>query len=1322
MSIFLSEYNVTPTTSGQTLGEIDVVNVSGGTGPYTVSWSGANLNYISNGFTSTQWDLYNLAEGVYEATITDSVSVTGNTSVVISAYTLPTFNASVTSYSCVTNPNLFCEVTVQNASTSSLYNFNQSATTLNYSLYRDGTLFESKLVSTADTVTPQVFKKLPNGEYTLTIGRQESLTRKFLVTDSVCTATTYTKSASTATPFSAITSNWTKNSHFAAGEYYVGHTPSVYTTGLYNWGHVLDTSGHWFFTGDSTTGILEYPTSNPNTGRTTDTNRNWYLGVSGSSDCQEGWNCGPRGPNTDPIVALTAYDLTGATINTSAFRGTYYYHRYLNKFFVWETTTGVTNSDYAWITFNPTADRDAKGDPVSSEIITQKPTTFEMKMMEGDGTFWATNAADEVLAATTYCDAGLQTNYLESAIKLGAGINSGDTQQASYISPCSYLDYTHDIYVRGSGSTTLTASIVLAYFRDRYGTYGESGATHYLTLDFITCSGATISFNRGQNARAFQRDAYGQTIIQGNPEESDDENIQQLVQNAQQSAISQFQSDYPEEYNSLVGGSDDGGDEIDGGYDDESEGDASIFEILSGVDTFMIIYNAILLQMISDYESGLSGGEQRFTTTTNKEFDSIVLTNGPRDIMETSHCSPWDCEHNINTQGCLKVRITRTGSQGENFNIKMTDTMGETSIATSTNATKDAGADNPFNALYEINFNLNDSSTWSGSTHSAPDWVVGTELQRFLGGQRVGYMANQPFGMAYGMGFTGTGANYNMSLGNPQLIANSSAITLTQTVEYNPDTQGSKSLLQLLGNNNIRETKNCAYNPRCESELTIPSVKPLLTATIQTFKEPITVLGGLAKYSTKIEDIKIINLSGYSGNTPIITAYTSGDTSDLLLNQSYLKLDIHTYNHEQGSFNIKSEYSYLFNTMSEISSLQFRKKGIGLSATTSIPLSGLPTGSSWQYIVKPSFIFKDKTTRDPVWVDTTDNTNGVSFNKSKDYYMVVVEPPQEPILNNVDINFKNNRNTSIILTTKKTIVDGVPSHDGVKSAFTYSALTLPYPPNTANIQVYVNGLLLAQSDSQPVNNSYPGALSWVNGEYYFSDNRLILKPQTVINGDIMQIIYPRSTDKSYHYQNITVGTLTTNTESTMYKDIANYYINLEYPAIGTISVAFNGQVLTENIDFARVGESKIQFLTYTVGGSPDFTSADSIVMYYVTQYNLVGLANTKEPRINVELSKKLGLKEEVRLVVYDSDGNIVQDELTTFKTTDNGTVNSSFFVTVPNPGTYSYNLESRRYYPLLTGKEIKTERSSRYISFTIDKTTFYSPYKPKTLGGLDNSF
>ena len=52
---FINQYNVTPTVSGQSTGIIDVINVSGGTAPYSVSWSGATNNGY---YTSTQWDIF----------------------------------------------------------------------------------------------------------------------------------------------------------------------------------------------------------------------------------------------------------------------------------------------------------------------------------------------------------------------------------------------------------------------------------------------------------------------------------------------------------------------------------------------------------------------------------------------------------------------------------------------------------------------------------------------------------------------------------------------------------------------------------------------------------------------------------------------------------------------------------------------------------------------------------------------------------------------------------------------------------------------------------------------------------------------------------------------------------------------------------------------------------------------------------------------------------------------------------------------------------------------------------------------------------------
>jgi hypothetical protein len=1318
MSAFLNEYNVTPTVSGQSIGSIDVVNVSGGTGPYTVSWSGATVNGVTTG---TTWDQNNLAEGVYKATITDTNSNEGTTLVYLSAYTNPTFSALITSYSCVTNPNLYCEVTVYSAGTNNVFSplsGQQSASTFNYSLYKDGALFESKTVATADTQTSQVFKNLTNGEYMLNVGREQSLTRNFKITDSQCTAGTISVSATSnpAYRLSAITSAYTINSHFAAATMYIGNTPGFHTTGLNNWTHVLNTPGHWFFTGNTTSGgALDYPNVNPNTARTTDTDRYWYLGVSGSSDCQEGWNCGPSGvSNGDPVVANSQKDLTGATINTTAFRGTYYYHKYLNKFFIWDSTTGVTNSDMAWVTFNPTADRDSKGDPVSSEIITQKDTTFQFLALTAAG---ATNIFPYVGNSNVVGDyrgyaSKLQNNYCSTAIK--HLFTSGDTSRTSLISPCSYLDYTHETYLFQSGGSDSSASVVLAYFRDNNGTYGESGATHYLTLDYQQSSGATVSFNKGQSARAFQRDAYGQEIIVGNPEDSEDPEVVEAIRRAKEQAIAQFQEEYPD---LAIGGMAPMEDDV--GGDDEHGSDYGtdeLFDIYSEIGEFVELYERILLTLLE----GLDLNE--YISTEYKEFSTIVLRNGPGGGVTPSgaHRSPYDLEFELPTQGAIKVKVTRSGNEGERFKIQMTPTMGEKSNAYAANATLDISASSAtFKTYHEINFDLTDSNTWSGSSQSAPTWVTGTELQRFLGGTRVGHMVQGVFGVFYGGGLTGTGANYTVKPTTPTFISNNSAITLTEKTIYNPNISiGSQNLGSVVGNNNVQFSKNCDFNPRCGSELTIPNIRPKASATLQTFKEPKVILEGLSKPNGALEDLRIINLSGYSGNTPVITANTSGTTSDLLLEKSYLKINVHAYDYETSKLRIKPNYSYLFNTLSEISNPEDRKLGISLSAQTLIPLSGLPTASTWQYIIKPSFIFKDKSTKDPIWLDNYNYLGGVGINNTKDYYMALVEPPSEPNLKNQYINYDSKKSTGNlrIVSTVKTVTD-VPDFLGTKSAFTWSALTIPYPPQS-NVQVVVNGITVTQSLSKDINAYTSSSKYGPTGDYWWQGNRLIFRPATVKNNDIVQVLYPAVTDKNYYNQRLTVGTVGTDSNANIYQDTSNYYINLEYPSLGAIQLILNGQVLTEGVDFQKVGEKRIQFLTYVVDGTIDFSSSDIISMYYLTQYNLTGLASTRNPIVDISINKKLYVVEELKLVVIDSNGDIVQEDVETFNSSEGGVVSSRFIIDTPTFGTYSYTVQSKRYYPLLNNKEISTERSTKPISFIIDRTTFYSPYTkiPKNSG------
>jgi len=630
--------------------------------------------------------------------------------------------------------------------------------------------------------------------------------------------------------------------------------------------------------------------------------------------------------------------------------------------------------------------------------------------------------------------------------------------------------------------------------------------------------------------------------------------------------------------------------------------------------------------------------------------------------------------------------------------------MGPT--GTFTNTSKNVGTSNPFNETYEINFDLTTSATWSGTSQSAPDWVNGTELQRFLGGTRVGYMANQYNSIVYQGGLTGTAANYTVSLANTQLISNSSAITLTQETVYAPDTYMYKSLLNSVGNNNTNKSKPCDYYPICNTELKIPNIRPQVMGSIQTLVEPTVVLEGLNKIGKDLESTKIINLSAYTGNTPIITANTSGATSDLLLSKSHLKLDIYSYHHSQNKFNLKPEYNYLFNTLSEISTPSLIKKGRALSGTTILPLSGLPTASTWQYIVKPSFIVKDKSTKDPIWIDNSTSKEKVKLDSGLDYYMALVDAPSEPNITNNQIKFQST--SSVRLTSKYATVTGVPNFSGNQSGYTYSAVTLPFVPSS-NIQVIANGLTLKQTDEN--------SNAFVNGDYYINGIRITFASRTVKNGDIVQIIYPSNGDRSYYNQSFTVGTPGTTDTAQIYQDSASYYITLDYEALGAVSLTLNGQILTENVDYRRAAPNKLQFLTYKVGEVPDFSSADVINMYYLTQYYVLGLAATSNPNVNVEINKKLGVKEELRFVVYDTNGNIIDEQIAMFTTEEVGTLVKIFKITVPSAATYYYTVSHKRYYPLLNGKEITTERSSKRITFTIDSTTFNSPYAKKNNDG-----
>ena len=102
---------LTHTLDGKCHGSILQTNVTGGTAPYTVSWSG-----VSN-FSATTFDVVNLCAGLYTATITDSNRVSGSTSLRISGLTEPTVTGTLSNASCITDPNSLGTISITTSTT-----------------------------------------------------------------------------------------------------------------------------------------------------------------------------------------------------------------------------------------------------------------------------------------------------------------------------------------------------------------------------------------------------------------------------------------------------------------------------------------------------------------------------------------------------------------------------------------------------------------------------------------------------------------------------------------------------------------------------------------------------------------------------------------------------------------------------------------------------------------------------------------------------------------------------------------------------------------------------------------------------------------------------------------------------------------------------------------------------------------------------------------------------------------------------------------------------------------------------------------------------
>ena len=82
--------------------------------------------------------------------------------------------------------------------------------------------------------------------------------------------------------------------------------------------------------------------------------------------------------------------------------------------------------------------------------------------------------------------------------------------------------------------------------------------------------------------------------------------------------------------------------------------------------------------------------------------------------------------------------------------------------------------------------------------------------------------------------------------------------------------------------------------------------------------------------------------------------------------------------------------------------------------------------------------------------------------------------------------------------------------------------------------------------------------------------------------------------------------------------------------------------------------------------------------------------------------------EEVKLVVYNSSGTSVFNQVRVLPKGVSGNRNLTFTISVPEPGSYYYQLQAIREYPLISNDMIKTETRTEKVPFTMTPATFYS--------------
>jgi hypothetical protein len=462
-------------------------------------------------------------------------------------------------------------------------------------------------------------------------------------------------------------------------------------------------------------------------------------------------------------------------------------------------------------------------------------------------------------------------------------------------------------------------------------------------------------------------------------------------------------------------------------------------------------------------------------------------------------------------------------------------------------------------------------------------------------------------------------------------------------------------------------------------------------------------------------------------NTSAFTLYCewTNNNNEIVNRNGIPKVDVFAYLPEENKFLQHSYMTKIFDNFVVMTGTT----GYIVRASDDILLGQLDSFDFWEYMIKPSYLYRDKLEKivnkpnditvmsgeSNSWFDTLDtnptpNTQYGFYNPETDYYFVVIRDPGKPVLEAIGFSYPEN-NDCRLYQQKFNIQYCGSAGTSSENSFGYTSdgnclvygsaytVVLDYR-NIGSTQVAVNGTTLTPTT--------PSDTAFDNGDYSTTQNTVTFAPYTVESGDTVNMTYaPFSSSRSYHIQNARVpNNVTSATTDTIFHNGYYYFINLDYMSYGNVGVVFNGSILSDTGDYSLVNNTTIQLNGVNYPGG--LTSGDTFSVFYMTYFTLEGIATVKEPKIDVLVENYNRIDSDYVLYVYNASGQTVSTQTEKIPKGVQYTKPISLPAIVPGPGSYTYKVIQNAYYPLINNKTIVTSNNSDTISFRMDASTFYA--------------